>query len=60
MSTIGSIQQHMQRGGFSRVEAERLEQLMLKCDEAAKNADALGDPQLTEYVIATAQAASTR
>ncbi|OBI18591.1 hypothetical protein A5712_21620 [Mycobacterium sp. E2327] len=45
----------MEQGGFSRSEAERLEALMLRCDEAAEKAAATGDEQLLEYTIATGQ-----
>lgn len=47
----------MSQGGFSRSEAERLEALMLQCDAAADKAAALGDEELLQYVIATAQGA---
>lgn len=54
MSTLGTIEQHMENG-FSRREAERLEALVLRCDAAAEAAAALGDEELTHYVIETAQ-----
>lgn len=55
MSSLGTIESHMKGGGFSRAEAERLEALVLRCDQAAENAAALGDDELTQLVIATAQ-----
>lgn len=57
MSALGTIQDHMLRGGFSRSEAERLDALMLRCDELAEKAAATGDHQLYEYAVATAQSA---
>jgi len=57
MSSLGTVQDHMGTGGFSRREAERLEALLLCCDRAAETAAALGDDQLTQYVVETAQGA---
>ncbi len=55
MSALGTIQDHMSQGGFTRSEAERLEALMLQCEAAAEKAAATGDEQLLEYTIATGQ-----
>lgn len=57
MSTLGTIQQHTEHG-LSRAEAERLEALVLRCDQAAETAAALGDDELTRPVIAAAQGLS--
>lgn len=45
----------MERGGFSRNEAERLEALLLRCDLAAETAAKIGDDELIQLVIETAQ-----
>lgn len=57
MSALGTVRDHMRRGGFSRAEAERLEALLCRCDEVGEKAAATGDPQLYEYAVATAQSA---
>ena len=55
MSTLGTIEDHMERGGISRREAERLEALVLRCDQAAETAATLGDEELLRLVIEAAQ-----
>ena len=55
MSTLGTIEDHMERGGFSRREAEKLEALVLRCDQAAETAAAVGDEELIRVVIEAAQ-----
>jgi hypothetical protein len=45
----------MQDGGFSRNEAERLEALVARCDEATAAAAAIGDRELLSFVVDTCQ-----
>ncbi|ORW51339.1 hypothetical protein AWB90_05295 [Mycobacterium paraense] len=54
MSALGSIDDHMAHG-FTQAEAEKLEQLAVRCDAAAMEAAKFGDDQLLELVVEACQ-----
>ncbi|HEY1441495.1 MAG TPA: hypothetical protein VGF65_11785 [Mycobacterium sp.] len=50
MSAVGTIQQPMERGGFTQAEAEALEVVVRCCDRAVEQAKAIGDDELVQRV----------
>lgn len=56
MSTLGTVEQHMERAGLTRPEAEIFEAVALEADHAAEQAAVTGDEDLLQLVIARGQA----
>lgn len=55
MSTLGSISEHMEQGGFTFREALKLEAVALRCDAAAEAAAAFEDDALLSLTTEAGQ-----